>query len=265
VVLIAPARVKPYGPLPATCAVRYFPTSAVVETYDVVLAPEIAVHPVGIVVYTELTGWLHRNQKITIVGAGVPVHVPRLAVHVEPTVGEPDTVGGVVFTGTPSATVLVAPASAKPSGLFPATWAVRYLPASAVVDTYEVPFAPAIAAHPVGIEVYTEVTGWLQRNQKITIVGAGFPVQVPTFTVQVAPIAGDPDTVGGVVYPGLADGMATVFTAPDRAKPTGLLPATWAVRYLPASADVTTCEVPFAPAIAAHPAGIDVYTEVTGW
>jgi hypothetical protein len=101
---------------------------------------------------------------MTNVGGGDPVHVPVFNVKVEPTVAEPDTVGATVFAGVLDATdctttVLTAPARVKPDALLPATWAVRYLPASAAVETYEVAFAPLIAAHPAGTVVNPEFTG----------------------------------------------------------------------------------------------------------
>jgi hypothetical protein len=136
----------------------------------VLFAPLIAEHPFGTVVKTELTGWLHRSQKMTKVGAGEPAHVPVLTVHVVPTVLEPETVGAIVFAGIAGGTdrtavVLTAPASAKPEVFTPATWAVRYLSRSAAVDRYEVLFAPVIAEHPVGTAVKAEVTAWLHRSQ----------------------------------------------------------------------------------------------------
>lgn len=53
----------------------------------------------------------------------------------------------------------VAPASANPSGEFPATCAVRYLPTSSEVETYSAEFCPVIAAHPVGTTVKPALIG----------------------------------------------------------------------------------------------------------
>jgi hypothetical protein len=90
-----------------------------------------------------------------------------VAVHVEPTLAEPDTVGAAVFVGAVDtiAEELSAPASANPVAPLPATCTVRYLPPSAAVDVYVVPVAPGIAEHPAGSVVKTAVMTAEQRTQ----------------------------------------------------------------------------------------------------
>ena len=263
--LTAPANAKPIGPLPATCAVRYLPTSANDATYVAAFAPEIATHPNGTVVKPDVTGCEHRNQKIAI--DGEPVHVPVFTVHVAPTLAEPDTVGATVFTGTPPeiAVVLTAPANAKPVGLLPASWAVKYLPTSATVALYVAKFAPLIAVHPDGTVVNALVTGWSQRNQNMPIDGVGAPVHVPVSTVHVWPTSGVPDTVGATVFTGGVISMAAVLIAPARANPSGLLPATCAVRNFPTSTCFETYIVLFAPGMATQPGGTVVKPEEIAW
>ncbi|MDF1479166.1 hypothetical protein PYV02_08735 [Leifsonia sp. H3M29-4] len=51
---------------------------------------------------------------------------------------------------------------------------------------------------------------------------------MPVFNVHVEPTTGEPDTVGATVFAGEADAApvtAVVFTAPERANPEELLPA----------------------------------------
>lgn len=96
--------------------------------------------PGGTALNPALTGALHRSHACTKAGDGVPVQVPVFNVHVDPTEATPDTDGGAVFTGPVDAVamtgdVLVAPESAYPTELTPATCTVTYLPASADVVT----------------------------------------------------------------------------------------------------------------------------------
>jgi hypothetical protein len=62
VLFTAPASAKPREFVPPSCAVRYLPTSARVDTNVVLFAPLIGAHPVGTVVYPEVMGWLHLSQ-----------------------------------------------------------------------------------------------------------------------------------------------------------------------------------------------------------
>lgn len=64
----------------------------------------------------------------------MPDHVPVSTTQVDPSSAAPDTVGAVTFDGSPTTETLIAPARANPSGLLPATCAVRYFPTSAEVD-----------------------------------------------------------------------------------------------------------------------------------
>jgi hypothetical protein len=173
---------------------------------------------------------VQRSQNGASAAAGVPDQVPGVTVQVDPTAAEPVTVGAVVLagaTGPSVATVVRAPPSANPAVLVAATWAVRYFPASAFVDTYVVLRAPEIAVHPAGTEVQAAGRGLLQRNQKGASDGAGVPDQVPVETIQVDPTAGEPVTVGATVSAGaIGPSVVTVVSAPARAKPAELLAAT---------------------------------------
>jgi len=86
----------------------------------------MAEHPAGTVANPALTGLVHRSQACTKVGAGDPVHVPTFNDQVDPTVSDPATEGSTVLAGADiaeaaTATVLIAPASAKPEEFVPAT------------------------------------------------------------------------------------------------------------------------------------------------
>jgi hypothetical protein len=93
--------------------------------------------------------------------------VPAVAVHVEPTALDPDTVGAAVFVGAVDTTAveLSAPARANPDAPLPATCTVRNLPPSAAVAVYVSPVAPGIDEHPAGSVVNPVVIGAAQRIQ----------------------------------------------------------------------------------------------------
>jgi hypothetical protein len=93
--------------------------------------------------------------------------VPAVAVHVEPTALEPDTVGGTVLAGAVDtiAVELSAPANANPDAPLPATCTVMNLPPSAAVEVYVSPVAPGIDEHPAGSVVNPVVIGEEQRTQ----------------------------------------------------------------------------------------------------
>ncbi len=76
---------------------RYLPPSDAVATYVVLVAPAITEHPAGTVVKPDVMGDVQRSQLSGVDVA--PVQVPRVAVQVDPTAAEPETVGVTVFIG----------------------------------------------------------------------------------------------------------------------------------------------------------------------
>ena len=70
-----------------------------------------------------------------MLGVGVPAQVPTSTVHVEPTVKEPDTVGGVTFTGNPTGRAKLPPPVIEPKLLVAVTMTAMNWDASPDVVT----------------------------------------------------------------------------------------------------------------------------------